>query len=86
MEKENIRLQYTIMKNLNLAFLLNMVKICQKSILMIDLDIVLMDYSIKKLVEINLPDEHLISGSNHEMFAYYGLDDKGIVSAVEKNL
>lgn len=40
----------------------------------------------KKLVEINLPDEHLISGSNHEMFKYYGLDDNGIVETVEKNL
>ncbi|MDY5653866.1 MAG: transketolase C-terminal domain-containing protein [Erysipelotrichaceae bacterium] len=40
----------------------------------------------KKLVEINLPDEHLISGTNHEMFAYYGLDDQGIVKTVLENL
>ena len=40
----------------------------------------------KRLVELNLPDEHLISGTNKEMFAYYGLDDKGIVRAVEKAL
>ena len=40
----------------------------------------------KKLVTINLPDEHLITGTNHEIFAYYGLDDKGIVETVEKNL
>lgn len=40
----------------------------------------------KKLIELCLPDEHLISGTNKEMFAYYGLDDKGIVKAVEKAL
>lgn len=40
----------------------------------------------KRLVELNLPDEHLISGTNKEMFAYYGLDDKGIVRAVEEAL
>lgn len=41
-------------------------------------------YCPKRLVELNLPDEHLISGTNKEMFAYYGLDDCGIVQAVEK--
>ena len=40
----------------------------------------------KRLVELNLPDTHLIAGSNTEMFAYYGLDTKGIVKAVEENL
>lgn len=40
----------------------------------------------KRLVELNLPDEHLISGTNKEMFTYYGLDDKGIVRAVEEAL
>lgn len=40
----------------------------------------------KRLVELNLPDEHLISGTNKEMFAYYGLDEQGIVQAVEKAL
>ena len=40
----------------------------------------------KKLVELNLPDEHLIAGENYEMFAYYGLDDKGIVKTVEESL
>lgn len=40
----------------------------------------------KRLVEINLPDEHLISGTNKEMFAYYGLDEKGIVARTIKEL
>ena len=40
----------------------------------------------KKLVELCLPDEHLISGTNKEMFAYYGLDDTGIVEAVKRAL
>lgn len=40
----------------------------------------------KRLVELSLPDEHLISGTNKEMFAYYGLDNKGIVKAVEEAL
>lgn len=40
----------------------------------------------KRLLELNLPDEHLISGTNKEMFAYYGLDDAGIVKSVEEVL
>ncbi len=40
----------------------------------------------KKLVEKNLPDEHLIPGENKEMFAYYGLDTDGIVKTVEESL
>lgn len=40
----------------------------------------------KRLVEVNLPDTHLISGTNREMFAYYGLDDEGIVETVLKEL
>lgn len=40
----------------------------------------------KRLLERNLPDEHLISGTNREMFAYYGLDDAGIVKSVEEAL
>lgn len=40
----------------------------------------------KRLLELSLPDEHLISGTNQEMFAYYGLDDAGIVKAVEEAL
>ena len=38
----------------------------------------------KHLLQLNLPDTHLISGTNKEIFAYYGLDDKGIVANVEK--
>ena len=41
---------------------------------------------VKLVVELSLPDEHLISGTNKEMFAYYGLDNKGIVKAVEEAL
>ena len=40
----------------------------------------------QRLVEKNLPDEHLIPGENTEMFAYYGLDAKGIVKTVEESL
>lgn len=40
----------------------------------------------KRLIECNLPDEHLISGTNKEMFSYYGLDSKGIVKTVEEAL
>ena len=39
----------------------------------------------KQLVELHLPDEHLITGSNREMFAYYGLDEAGIISAVKNS-
>lgn len=47
---------------------------------------VLSKYCPKRLLELNLPDEHLISGTNKEMFAYYGLDEQGIVTAVEATL
>lgn len=40
----------------------------------------------KRLIELQLPDEHLISGENTELFAYYGLDDQGIVKTVEAAL
>lgn len=40
----------------------------------------------KRLLELNLPDEHLIAGTNTEMFAHYGLDTKGIVKAIEEAL
>ncbi len=43
-------------------------------------------YLPKKLVEITLPDTHLISGTNHEIFSYYGLDANGIVRTVEENI
>lgn len=47
---------------------------------------VLSKHCPKRLLELNLPDEHLISGTNKEMFAYYGLDEQGIVTAVEAAL
>lgn len=37
-----------------------------------------------KVIQLSLPDEHLISGTNVEMFRYYGLDAVGISSACEK--
>lgn len=40
----------------------------------------------KKLIEIYLPDEHLISGTNKEVFQYYGLDADGIEKAVRNAL
>lgn len=40
----------------------------------------------RRLLSLSLPDEHLISGTNKEMFAYYGLDDAGIVKSVEEAL
>lgn len=40
----------------------------------------------KKLVELYLPDEHLISGTNQELFKYYGLDADGIEKAVRQAL
>ena len=45
---------------------------------------VLSEKAPKPLLQLNLPDEHLISGTNKEIFAYYGLDDKGIADSVEK--
>lgn len=47
---------------------------------------VLSKHCPKRLVSLCLPDEHLISGSGSEIFAYYGLDDTGIVEAVDKAL
>ncbi|MDH6366997.1 MULTISPECIES: transketolase C-terminal domain-containing protein [unclassified Breznakia] len=40
----------------------------------------------KRMIQLCLPDEHLISGTNKEMFAYYGLDEDGIVKAVQNAL
>ncbi len=40
----------------------------------------------KRLLALSLPDAHMISGTNKEMFAYYGLDDKSIVKSVEEAL
>lgn len=39
-----------------------------------------------KVLNLALPDEHLIAGTNREIFACYGLDETGIVNAVEKEL
>lgn len=39
-----------------------------------------------KVVQIALPDEHLIAGTNQEVFAYYGMDAEGIAGTVKKNL
>lgn len=36
----------------------------------------------KKVVNLALPDGHIIAGTNHEIFKYYGLDDQGIKRAV----
>lgn len=36
----------------------------------------------KKVVNMALPDGHIIAGTNHEIFQYYGLDDQGIKKAV----
>ena len=47
---------------------------------------VLSKHCPKRLVTLSLPDEHLISGTNKEIFEYYGLDTKGIVQAVKKAL
>lgn len=36
----------------------------------------------KKVVNLALPDGHIIAGTNHEIFRHYGLDDQGIKKAV----
>lgn len=38
----------------------------------------------KKVVNLALPDEHLIAGENHEVFAHYGLDAQGIAKTAEE--
>ena len=40
----------------------------------------------KKVVNIALPDGHLIAGENHEIFRYYGMDAEGIAATVKKTL
>lgn len=40
----------------------------------------------RKVVNLSLPDGHIISGNNVEIFHYYGLDDEGIVKTVRKVL
>lgn len=38
----------------------------------------------KKMLQIALPDEHLISGSNKEVFTYYKMDAEGIAEQVKQ--
>lgn len=40
----------------------------------------------KKVIQLSLPDGHMIAGTNKEIFAHYGLDAKGIVKTVKENL
>lgn len=40
----------------------------------------------KKVVNLALPDGHMIAGENHEIFAQYGLDETGIAASVEHAL
>ncbi len=40
----------------------------------------------KKVINIALPDGHLISGENKEVFRYYGMDETGIADRVKKIL
>lgn len=39
-----------------------------------------------RVLQLSLPDEHIISGKSPEVFAYYGLDEKGIALATQKAL
>ena len=40
----------------------------------------------KKVINMALPDGHLVAGENKEIFQYYGLNETGIVQTVEKHL
>ncbi len=40
----------------------------------------------KKVVQLALPDDHVITGKSKEVFDYYGLNAEGIVKTVEENL
>ena len=40
----------------------------------------------KKVINITLPDAPVITGTSQEVFAYYGMDGKGISETVEKGL
>ncbi len=37
----------------------------------------------KKVINLSLPDDHVIAGTNKEIFKYYGLDGEGIARSVE---
>lgn len=40
----------------------------------------------RRLVNLSLPDCHLVAGTNTEVFRYYGLDEEGIAGTVRKSL
>lgn len=40
----------------------------------------------KKVINLSLPDDHMIAGTNTEIFRYYGLDGEGIARSVKENL
>ncbi|MGN0242806.1 MAG: transketolase family protein [Lachnospiraceae bacterium] len=40
----------------------------------------------KKVIQIALPDGHIIPGNSKEIFQYYGLDDKGIATVIREAL
>ncbi|WP_124066097.1 transketolase C-terminal domain-containing protein [Clostridium sp. E02] len=42
--------------------------------------------SPKKVVNLALPDGHIIAGTNHEIFRHYGLDEQGMKKAVRNGL
>ena len=43
------------------------------------------EYPIK-VKQIALPDTHLVSGTNQEVFSYYGMDAQGIADAVQSSI
>ncbi len=40
----------------------------------------------KKVIQMALPDDHVITGKSQDVFNYYGLNAEGIVKTVEENL
>lgn len=45
---------------------------------------VVSEYCPRKVKCLTLPDAPVISGTSHEIFAYYGLDTYGIVNTVKE--
>ena len=39
-----------------------------------------------RVVQLSLPDGHIVAGNNKEIFAYYGLDDAGMAKTVRENV
>ena len=39
-----------------------------------------------KVIQLALPDDHVITGKSQEVFDYYGLNAEGIVNTVKVNL